>query len=90
MARKPENFQWLGFTDEELEQLDFFDYIGNNGWAPNSQTEELMPVVLKEWAESGRTLAELLEAMTAIGYDRHALHQLERWESKRTTGRFGR
>lgn len=90
MARKPPNFQWLGFTDDQLDQLDFFDFIGNNAWAPTGQTEEAMPAMLKEWADSGRTLADLLEAMAAIGYGRHALHQLERWESKRLTGKFGR
>jgi hypothetical protein len=49
-----------------------------------------MPKMLAEWAASGRTLAELQGAMAAIGYDRRNLEQLARWESKRTTGKFGR
>ncbi|GAA5153796.1 hypothetical protein GCM10023340_36360 [Nocardioides marinquilinus] len=90
MARKPSNFQWLGFTDEQIKMLDFFDFIGNNGWARNSQSDALMPGLLKDWAEEGRTLEELQQAMQAIGYDRDDMRQLARWESKRTTGKFGR
>lgn len=90
MARKPPNFEWLGFTQEQRKQLDFLDFIGNNGWARNSQTEALMPGLLDDWAAEGLTLNQLQEAMRSIGYDRHDLHELERWERKRTTGKFGR
>lgn len=90
MARKPANFEWLGFTEEQLGQLDFFDHLGNNGWARNSQTDALMVGLLDDWAAEGLTLKQLQDAMAAIGYGRHALHELARWESKRTTGKFGR
>lgn len=90
MAKKPANFQWIGFTDEQIQQLDFFDHIGNNGWARNSQTEALMQRRLAAWAAEGLTLRQLQDAMAAIGYDKDNLHMLARWESKRTTGKFGR
>ena len=41
MARKPANFQWVGFTDEQLKDLDFLDHLGNNGWARNPQKRGL-------------------------------------------------
>jgi hypothetical protein len=72
------------------ELLDFLDHLGNNGWARNSQADELMPKVPGNCEETGLTVACVTEAMMSIGYGRHALHQLDRWESKRTTGRFGR
>lgn len=90
MARKPPNFQWLGFTDEQIELLDFIDFVGNNGWDRNGQTDELMPKLLADVAASGMTMQQLKQAMASIGYDRGDLHQLDRWESKRTTGKFGR
>ncbi|WP_375003721.1 hypothetical protein [Aeromicrobium sp. CTD01-1L150] len=90
MARKPENFEWLGYTDEQVELLNFIDYLGNNGWARNSQTDEIMPGLLGECVESGLTVDRIKAAMSSIGYGRNALHELDRWESKRTTGKFGR
>jgi hypothetical protein len=90
VARKPANFQWLGFTEEQIHLLDFLDFIGNNGWARNSQSEVLMPKVLRDLADSGVAFDRLREAMASIGYGKDALHQLDRWESKRTTGKFGR
>lgn len=90
MARKPSNVSWLGFTRDQAELLDFLDHLGNNGWARNSETDELMPKVLGDCEEAGVTVARVKEAMMSIGYSRPALHQLDRWESKRTTGRFGR
>ncbi len=90
MALKPPNVSWLGFTKEQAELLDFLDYIGNNGWDRNGQTEELMPNVLAQVEQAGLTLAQVKEALKSIGYDSRTLHQLDRWESKRTTGRFGR
>lgn len=90
MARKPPNFQWVGFTPEQLELLDFVDYIGNNGWARNSQTDAIMVNVLQDCVNAGMTIDDIVSAMSAIGYHRHALHQLRRWESKRTTGKLGR
>jgi hypothetical protein len=90
VARKPSNISWLGFTRDQAELLHFLDHLGNNGWARNSQADELMPKVLGNCEETGLTVACVTEAMMSIGYGRHALHQLDRWESKRTTGRFGR
>jgi hypothetical protein len=90
MARKPPNLEWLGFTDEQAKLLDFLDYLGNNGWSGNSQTDEIMPKVLAECWQAGLTMQQVQQSMKSIGYSPDALHQLERWESKRATGRFGR
>lgn len=49
-----------------------------------------MPALLGEFAQAGLPLAQVKEAMASIGYGEQALHQLERWESKRITGKFGR
>jgi hypothetical protein len=35
-------------------------------------------------------MEQVKAAMASIGYSRNAIRQLERWESKRTTGKFGR
>jgi hypothetical protein len=90
MARRPANVSWLGFTEEHAEMLDFVDHLGNNGWDRNSQTEAIMPSVLAECESAGLSLTRVKEAMESIGYGPSALHQLDRWESKRTTGKFGR
>lgn len=90
MARRPKNFTWLGFSDEQVKQLDFLDFVGNNGWGRNSQTEALMPNLLQDFADEGISIDRVKQAMADIGYGQHALHELDRWESKRTTGRFGR
>jgi hypothetical protein len=90
MTRRPHNVAWVGFTSEQVELLELLDHVGNNGWARNSQTEALMPKLLANFLEAGLTIAQVEEAMASIGYGRHALHELDRWESKRTTGRFGR
>jgi hypothetical protein len=90
MAKKPADFEWLGFTDEQIEMLNFLDFIGNNGWACNPQTEALMPKVLADFEASGMTLVQVKQAMADIGYHKDELHELDRWESKRTTGKFGR
>ncbi|BEL10312.1 hypothetical protein Q0Z83_085030 [Actinoplanes sichuanensis] len=90
MARSPEGHTWDGFTPEQGKLLDFLDHLGNNGWARNSQSEALMPKVLKDFADAGVRLEQVKTAMASIGYDRNDLHQLDRWESKRTTGRFGK
>ena len=90
MARKPPNFQWFGYSTEQTELLDFVDFIGNNGWARNSQTDEIMTNVLAECNEAGLGIDQVIEAMRAIGYEKDSLRMLARWESKRTTGKFGR
>jgi hypothetical protein len=90
MARKPQNFQWIGFTPVQVKLLDLLDFVGNNAWSRNGQTETLMPSVLRECAEAGLSLEQIKQAMKDIGYSRDALHMLDRWESKRTTGRFGK
>jgi hypothetical protein len=90
MARKPPNVAWLGYTAEQVELLDFLDLLGNNGWARNGQTEEPIPRVLSDCEQAGLCLARIKEAMASVGYSNGALHQLDRWESKRTTGTFDR
>jgi hypothetical protein len=87
---KPPDFSWQGFTQEQAELLDRLDFYGNNGWARNSLTEALMPALLGEFEQAGLPLAQVKKAMASIGYSKQALRQLERWESKRTTGKFGR
>jgi hypothetical protein len=89
VARKPRNLAWLGFTKEQAELLDFLDHVGNNGWARNGQTEELMPNLLRECAVAELSLPQIKASMASIGYSKDSLHQLDRWESKRTTGKFG-
>lgn len=90
MTRKPANFEWLGYNDEQIELLDMIDFLGNNGWARNSQSESLMPSMLDDCEAAHLPLERILTAMRSIGYTDDALHMLERWESKRTTGFFGR
>ncbi|MGP5671425.1 hypothetical protein [Brachybacterium alimentarium] len=90
MARKPENVSWFGVTPEQAKILDEFDHYGNNGWDRNSQTEALMPALLRDAADAGLTVAVIREKMESMGYDRRATHQLVRWERKRTTGKFGK
>jgi len=89
MARKPRNVQWLGFGDEQSDLLDFIDHLGNNGWARNSQTDAIMTKVLDDCASACLTLEQVKVAMRSIGYDDNSLRMLDRWERKRTTGRFG-
>jgi hypothetical protein len=90
VVRKPPNVSWLGFSKEQAGLLDLLDHLGNNGWARNSQTEALMPTVLGDLEQAGLPLMQVKEAMTPIGYGKHALHELDRWESKRATGKFGK
>ena len=49
-----------------------------------------MPKLLGDFEDAGLSLAQIKEAMESIGYEKRALHQLDQWESKRTTGKFGR
>lgn len=90
MPRKPKNFQWIGYDAEQVQLLDLIDSIGNNGWGRNSQTEALMPGVLDDCERIGLSIQQVIQAMRSIGYSDRSLHMLERWESKRTTGKFGR
>lgn len=90
MSRRPPNVAWLGFTTEQAKLLDFVDHVGNNGWSRNSQTEALMPNLLAECEAARLTMEQIKAAMASVGYGSEALHQLNRWESKRLTGRFGR
>ena len=90
VVRKPKNFQWIGFSEEQVQLLDLLDFVGNNGWARNSQSETLMPRLLGDLAAAGASMARIKEAMKSIGYSKDALHQVDRWESKRRTGRLGR
>ena len=90
MVRKPTDHSWLGFTEEQAKLLDFLDHLGNNGWARNGQSEEIMPTLVGDLGRAGLTVDRVKDAMASIGYSKDDLHQLDRWESKRTTGRFGR
>ena len=87
---RPSIVSRLGFTEDQARLLGFIDHVGNNGWNRNSQTEELMPHLLAQAQEVGLTLAQVKETMRSLGYNRDALHMLDRWESKRTTGKFDR
>jgi hypothetical protein len=92
MARKPPDISWQdqGFTQNQAELLDRVDFYGNNGWGRNGQTEALMPILLGDLERAGLASMQVKETMASIGYGNRALHQLHRWESKRTTGKFGR
>jgi hypothetical protein len=90
LARKPPNFEWLGFTKEQVELLDLLDLVGNNGWSRNGQSETLMPRLLTECADAGLSPDRIIQAMEMIGYHKHTLHILERWESKCGSGTFGK
>lgn len=92
MTRRPPNITWQGqgFTREQSDLLDLLDLYGNDGWDRNPQTEVIMPKLLGDFEEIDLPLARVKEAMEGIGYGKQALHQLDRWESKRTTGKFGR
>ena len=48
-----------------------------------------MPKLLGDLEQAGLPLVQVKEAMASIGYGKQALHELDRWESKRTTGKFG-
>ncbi len=90
MARRPKGHIWQGFTQEQALLLDFLDHLGNNGWARNPQSEEILPTLMGNFLDVGLEVSQVKEAMRSIGYSKDDLHQLDRWESKRVTGRFGR
>lgn len=90
MALRPPDHSWPGYNQAHAELLDFLDDLGNNGWARNPQTEEIMPNLMGDIHKAGLSVDRVKDAMASIGYDRTALHELDRWESKRTTGKFGR
>jgi len=90
MTPPPAELAWIGFTNAQHDLLETLHTIGNNGWDRNGQTEEMMPRLLDRAAAEDLSLARIKEAMSAVGHTRNALHQLDRWESKRTTGKFGR
>jgi len=90
MTPPPESRCWIGFTKDQHDLLVSLHLIGNNGWDRNGQTDAMMPVVLERAVTQDLSLARIEEAMLAVGHSRQVLHQLDRWESKRTTGKFGR
>jgi hypothetical protein len=49
-----------------------------------------MPRLLADCEAAAVTIDEITAAMASIGYGQQALHQLHRWEAKRTSGQFGR
>ena len=87
---RPSSVLWLGFTEEQASVLDLIDLVGHNGWNRNGQIEYLMPQLLAHALGVGLTVDRVKEAMRTVGYDPDALDMLDRWESKRTTGSFGR
>lgn len=90
MGNAPEGHQWEGFSEAQGKLLETVDFYGNNGWARNSQAETMMPVTLAKCAEEGLSIEQVTEAMRSIGYTERELDQLQRWENKRLTGKFGR
>ena len=90
MAKRPSNVEWIGFTEQQAKELDFIDHLGNNAWDRTGQTDALMPEALGRLHALGVPIERVKEAMASVGYSKNALHQLDRWESKRTTGKFGR
>jgi hypothetical protein len=90
MTPPPATFSWFGYTKEQHELLETIHFIGNNGWDRNGQSDVMMPALLERAAGASLSLARIKEAMAAAGHSRESLHQLDRWESKRTTGKFGR
>jgi hypothetical protein len=89
VTRKPSGSSWQGFTPGEAALLDRLDFYGNNGWSRTPQLESLMPGLLAECEQAGLPLERVKDAMASVGYSKDALHQIDRWESKRTTGKFG-
>lgn len=49
-----------------------------------------MPTLLDDCEAVDLTLDQIKVAMACVGYGPSALHQLDRWQSKRTTGKFDR
>ncbi|WP_412148575.1 hypothetical protein [Curtobacterium flaccumfaciens] len=90
MTPPPAGLSWIGFTKDQRDLLETLHFIGNNGWDRNGQSDEMMPRLLEQAAAADLALARIKDAMAAIGHSRNELHQLDRWESKRTTGTFGR
>ena len=90
MALRPDDHEWTGFTYEQAELLNRLDFYGNNDWSRNPQSEVVLPDLLKQLHDAGLPIDEVKESMASIGYDKRAMRQLDRWESKRTTGKFGR
>lgn len=82
MAKKPENFEWLGFTSEQTRLLNMLDHLGNNGWGRNPQSDAMMPGLLGKCADEGLSIEVIKQAMADIGYGKHALHQLDRWSPR--------
>jgi hypothetical protein len=76
VTRRPPNFSWQGFTQQQADLLDRLDFYGNNGWARNPQAEVVMPELLGDFEKVGLLLARIKEAMASIGYSKAALHQL--------------
>lgn len=89
MTKKPAGDTWGEFTKEQSRLLDRIDFYGNNAWSRNSQSEVMMPAILGECANAGLDLGRIKSAMVSVGYSSRSVHQLDRWESRRLTGKFG-
>lgn len=90
MTPPPADLSWIGFTKEQQDILETLHFIGNNGWDRNRQSDETMPRLLERAAAADLSLARINDAMAAPGHSRSELREPDRWESKRTTGKFGR
>jgi hypothetical protein len=62
MVRKPADQPWQGFTQPQARLLDFLDHLGNNGWAGNSQSEKLMPNLMRDLYAAGLSVERAKEA----------------------------
>lgn len=72
MARKPGNFEWLGYTQQQRELLDFIDHLGNNAWSRTPQLEALMPTTLANCAAEDLAFDRITTAMESVGYSPEA------------------
>jgi hypothetical protein len=80
---------WLGSPRSKQDCSTSSGLVGHNEWKRNGQAEELVPQLLAHALKIGLTLAQVKEAMRTVGYNPNALDNLDRWESKRTTGTCG-
>lgn len=73
---------------EPQKSFDMLEFIGNNGWAPNPQSERMCPVLLQTLADHDVSITETQDEMRRRGFDEGAVKQLQEWENKRVYGAF--
>jgi hypothetical protein len=84
VPRKPVDFEWLGYTAQQIRILNGLDRLGDHDWVSDLRNQEAMPRMMRMLQATGLTITSTREAMRAIGYGKNALLQLDRWESERT------